>query len=111
MCASRTCGGGLDFCCERDCANSGGPRPCGTTTITTNPPTIAPTIPPTTTTLRARCQWSLWHRQRWCPGRLWIAERLSLTACQQLVLTDTRCEPIMYNAFTNSNCFCVPAGQ
>jgi len=28
MCAEAACGGGADYCCERDCSNLGGLRPC-----------------------------------------------------------------------------------
>mmetsp|Transcript_20401 Transcript_20401/g.39857 ORF Transcript_20401/g.39857 Transcript_20401/m.39857 type:complete len:394 (+) Transcript_20401:36-1217(+) len=28
MCASKDCGGGKDYCCEKDCESKGGPRPC-----------------------------------------------------------------------------------
>jgi len=28
MCASKSCGGGMDYCCERSCHSKGGPRKC-----------------------------------------------------------------------------------
>jgi len=42
MCASLSCGEGQDYCCENDCSNAGGLRPC-----TPPAPSMAPTPVPT----------------------------------------------------------------
>lgn len=54
MCAEAVCGGGADYCCERDCSKLGGLRPCEgeqeeapTQEPTTPPEQRSPTPPPT----------------------------------------------------------------
>jgi len=44
MCAEVACGGGEDYCCERDCSNLGGTRSCEGKQE--EPPTQEPTTPP-----------------------------------------------------------------
>mmetsp|Transcript_85931 Transcript_85931/g.170580 ORF Transcript_85931/g.170580 Transcript_85931/m.170580 type:complete len:690 (+) Transcript_85931:71-2140(+) len=46
MCADLSCDGGLDYCCEKDCGNKGGPRPADTCPSPEKPKDgCAPSVP------------------------------------------------------------------
>jgi len=88
MCASKACGGGKDYCCEPNCDNHGGPRPCtaevsteaptlSTTESVSEPTTMAPTTPLATTKAPATtmsigaqgpCPWVTWATPHDGPG-------------------------------------------
>jgi len=45
MCASKDCGGGKDYCCEKDCESKGGRRPCNKEEEATMEPTTTSSQP------------------------------------------------------------------